>query len=209
MISNYTMDEWGVVHQTERTKFVYDKSYVDKGYQHLQLQIQQITHLRLGYMVGSIGKIPSKVLDVGFGTGDFLKACHKLGIATTGCDLYRDFLPESSSFVEDPTQGTYDVITFFDSLEHFENLDFVKNLQTEWAVISLPWCHNPDDDKWFSNWKHRKPNEHLHHFNSHSLVSWMYSQNFECVNVCNIEDVVRTSTSSLPNILSAVFRKSG
>lgn len=207
MISNYTMDEWGVLHQIERTKFVYNKDYVTKGYLHLRPQIEQITHLRLGYMIGSMGQIPKRVLDVGFGTGDFLKACNWLGIVTTGCDLYQDFLPEGSNFVEHPTQGTYDVITFFDSLEHFEQLDFVKNLSTEWVVVSLPWCHHPDDTDWFSNWKHRKPDEHLHHFNHHSLTSWMHSQGFACVNFCNMEDVVRTSTSSLSNILSATFRK--
>lgn len=205
MISNYWEDTWGVIHQQQHTPFVYNKDYVTKGYSHLQREIERITHLRLGYTIGSVGKVPATVLDVGFGTGDFLQACHSLGMHTTGCDLYRDFLPEGSKFVSDPTQGSYDVVTFFDSLEHFENIDFVHQLNAQHVIISLPWCHHPHDDDWFGNWKHRKPNEHLHHFNHQSLAAWMNDQGYTLLNYCNVEDVVRRSSSNLSNILTAAF----
>lgn len=207
MLTNYCKDQWGVVHQVEANKFVYNRDYVTNSYLPLQLQIQQISHLRLGYIMGTLGKTPNKLLDVGFGTGDFLRAVAKLGTTTVGCDLYSDFLPENTAFVEHPTQGQYDVITFFDSLEHFETLDWMRDLDTKCVVISLPWCHYPHDDIWFTSWKHRKPDEHLHHFNHHSLQSWMASQGYRCVNWCNVEDAIRTPVDNLPNILTATFEK--
>lgn len=207
MLTNYTKDQWGVVHQTTRSKFVYDKSYVEQRYQPIPQLVQQISHLRLGYVMGSVTQRPQRILDVGFGTGDFLKTCAKLGMITSGCDLYSDFLPENTAFVEHPTQGQYDVITFFDSLEHFETLDWIRDLDTKWVVISLPWCHYPHDDMWFESWKHRKPDEHLHHFNHHSLQSWMASQGYRCENWCNVEDVIRMPVDNLPNILTATFEK--
>ena len=63
----------------------------------------------------------------------------------------------------------YDIITFYDSLEHFEEIEFVKKLKCNYICISVPNCHYKNDE-WFRNWKHRKPNEHLWHFNSKSHI---------------------------------------
>jgi hypothetical protein len=74
-------------------------------------------------------------------------------------------------------------------------------------MISLPWCHHPDQDEWFLNWKHRKPNEHLHHFNQRSLCAFMYDQGWSCVNHSNLEDGIRQHEHDWENILTAVFKK--
>jgi hypothetical protein len=72
--------------------------------------------------------------------------------------------------------------------------------------VSLPWYHNISDE-WFSTWKHRKPDEHLHHFDLSSLTNFMRSQGFRLVGHSNVEDTIRKSVSTLPNILTAVFEQ--
>lgn len=201
------MDEFGVLHQKHRENFVYDASYVKQHYVPIQSLVMQMSYLRLGYVLGAMDQTPTSVLDVGYGSGNFLEVCDAFKIRTTGCDLFPDYLPACSNFVSDPCEGVYDLITFYDSLEHFPSLDFVQHLHTQYVAISVPWCHEPNNPGWFLNWKHRRPNEHLHHFNAASLVRFMDHAGFVCVNSCNLEDVIRKSQDHVPNILSAVFKR--
>ena len=102
----------------------------------------------------------------------------------------------------------FKVITFFDSLEHFEDISFVRNLNCEYVVISLPECHqHVMGDEWFENWKHRKPDEHLWHFSRQSLKKFMQEQGYYCVTYNNVEDVVRKPNDKLPNIITGIFKK--
>lgn len=208
MLDNYEMDQFGVVHQIKKQVFTYNSNYIYKGYEALKPQILAMSKLRLGYVVGSLGHVPQTVLDVGYGFGNFLDSCDQLGIVTHGCDLFSDLLPAHAKFVSHPTHGQYDLITFFDSLEHFESVDFVKHLNAKFVAISLPWCHHPEDNMWFSQWHHRKPDEHLHHFNSQSLSAFMLANGWQCVNYTHVEDVIRKPRDHRPNILSAVFSRS-
>lgn len=206
MIQNYKQDQYGVLHQIERQPFTYDRKYIDNGYGKLQLLTDEMAHLRLGYVIGAIGRVPESILDVGYGTGDFLKACTRIVKKCSGHDLFTDLLPIGCDFVNDIIEKHYDVVTFFDSLEHYPEIDFVKNLKCNYVVISLPWCHNFSDE-WFETWKHRKPDEHLHHFNAASLEAFMLANGFNLVSHSNVEDTIRKSPHSYPNILTAVFKK--
>jgi len=206
MIKNYEVDQYGVIHQQIRQPFVYDKNYIDISYGNLVQLTDEMAYLRLGYIIGAIGRVPLSILDVGYGTGDFLKVCTRIVKQSAGHDLFRDLLPAGCDFVEDITARHYDVITFFDSLEHYPDIDFVKKLNCNYVIISLPWCHNIGD-AWFDAWKHRKPDEHLHHFDLSSLTNFMRSQGFRLVGHSNVEDTIRKSASTLPNILTAVFEQ--
>lgn len=206
MIKNYNIDQHGVIHQQDRQPFTYDKNYIDAGYGKLVQLTDEMAYLRLGYIIGVIGRVPQSVLDVGYGTGDFLKVCNRIVDRCAGHDLFRDLLPAGCDFVEDITAQHYDVITFFDSLEHYPDIDFVQKLNCNYVAVSLPWYHNISDE-WFSTWKHRKPDEHLHHFDLSSLTNFMRSQGFRLVGHSNVEDTIRKSVSTLPNILTAVFEQ--
>ena len=99
---------------------------------------------------------------------------------------------------------------FFDSLEHTVNpKSIIESLNTKYIFISLPWCHyDSKGTEWFMNWKHRKPNEHLHHYNDKSLSNFMNSCGYETISLDNIEDVVRIRyDEKMPNILSGAFKK--
>jgi hypothetical protein len=205
MIENYNLNKYGVIEQIVKNKFNYDKSYGDR---YSMFSTKNIENLRLGYIIGCLGKIPKSLLDVGYGNGDFLLNAKGLISELYGNDVEPAYpLPDGINFVSDITEQDVEVITFFDSLEHFHDIEFVKNLKTKYIVISLPWCKNGQDDSWFSSWKHRKPDEHLFHFNEKSLENFMNHQGFEMINFCNLEDNIRVDKNLKPNILTACFKK--
>lgn len=73
-----------------------------------------------------------------------------------GHDISGWKVPDGCEFVEDIMKDHYEVITFFDSLEHMNDIEFVKDLKCDYVCISVPCCHYFDDD-WFDNWKHKNP----------------------------------------------------
>jgi len=205
MIENYEIDENGVIRQIRITVRKYDTNYIDERYNSYGELTNYMGHLRFGYIVGSIGHVPESILDVGYGNGSFLKTCSKLVDKCYGNDISGYPIPVGCTFVEDITKDKYEVVTFFDSLEHFENLDFVSKLQCKYLVISLPWCHNKSDS-WFLQWKHRRENEHIYHFNEKSLTKFIEKFGYSLVNYCNIEDTIRSTELTDSNILTAIFK---
>ena len=165
-MDNYEFDEFGVLHQISYSPIVYDRSYSLKAYAHIQHKCKLMSHMRWEYICKHLSFKPVQILDVGFGLGNFLDVCAQHGAITYGHDLTRDHLPAHTKWVSDPTQGEYDLITFFDSLEHMPSLEFLKQIRTKAICISVPWCHQPHESTWLQSWKHFKPNEHLHYFHA-------------------------------------------
>jgi hypothetical protein len=115
-------------------------------------------------------------------------------------------VPEGCEFVENMFEDNYDVVTFFDSLEHQDDPYFLNRLKCKNIVVSLPWCHYFSDD-WFAGWRHRKPDEHLWHFDATSLVKFMKDQGYQLVSITNIEDTIRQHKEEYANILTGVFTR--
>jgi hypothetical protein len=205
-MENYKKNHHGIVQQVAYTKTKYDQKYVDERYNSYGQLTNYMSYLRLGYIIGSIGKIPNSILDVGYGNGNFLETSSSVVPNCFGCDVSGVKLPEKIKIVEDPFSQHYDVITFFDSLEHFDDIYFLDKLNCDYICISVPWCHNFDEE-WFENWKHRRPNEHLWHFDETSLKKFVESQNYEYINHTCIEDSIRKTNYNYPNILTSVFKK--
>jgi hypothetical protein len=205
MLTNYKINQDGAIEQINKEKFIYDNSYANR---YAIFNTKSIENLRLGYIIGSIGKIPDSVMDIGYGNADFLNHCKNFINKLYGNDVEPAFpLPEGIEFVKNIKDKEVELITFFDCLEHFHDIEFVKDLKCKYIVISLPWCTKGNDDNWFQNWKHRKPNEHIYHFNEISLEKFMKRQGFSMVNYCNLEDKIRKDNSLSPNILTATFKK--
>jgi len=108
----------------------------------------------------------SKVLDIGYGNGAFLKHARRAGMEIFGIDLHgEDFgIPEVSY----STPIHFDLACFFDSIEHFPEFDEVLRLNADHVVLSIP-----DPPEFLlsqpQRWRHYKPGEHLHYFSRASL----------------------------------------
>jgi hypothetical protein len=201
-MANYRIDEFGVVCQIDPQPIKYDVDYVVSRYQDKPLDL---SYLRFGFMCGSLGCVPSSVLDIGYGCGDFLKVCVKSGMDCFGYDVTNFPLPQPLQVVRDPFIRV-DVVTMFDSLEHHVSMDFLRDLWCDYLVVSVPWCHQ-SSGVWFEEWKHRRPDEHLFHFGLDSLVEMMECFDFMLLSYSNVGDTVRGELNGLPNILTACFEK--
>jgi ADP-L-glycero-D-manno-heptose 6-epimerase len=208
---NYKRSEHGVIEFVPGTSISYDNAYID-SYKKLPLS-SEMSFLRLGALITALkvnGKKLENVLDVGYGDGSFLRAALKTGALCSGTDISGCGVPLGAKQVScDKWQDEpFQVITFFDSLEHFPKIDFVENLNCEFVFISLPNCYYTDKT-WFENWKHRKPGEHIWHFNEYTLELFFNRMGFVSVSPCLLhEDIIRKNPEQVePNILCRLFRK--
>lgn len=206
MIENYYKNEFGVISQVEISeKTKYDQGYIARSYRKFPEKCREMAHLRLGYMIGAIGAVPSSIMDIGYGSGEFLAVAKNIIPKCFGNDITGIQPPEGVEYIADFTSIGVSVVTFFDVLEHFENpVETIKSLHCQYVVISVPHCHYYSDE-WFQNWKHRKPNEHLHHFNEASLGAMMNECGFVTLLQTNIEDTIRKDQPQ--NILTMVFER--
>lgn len=199
----YGICEHGVIHQLDAKPYEYTPQYIATyNTESYTKDNDRLQALRLGFVIGAHGAIPESILDVGYGNGAFLKAADIIprrfgkdvtGYNVEGVHLVDEYVPVS-------------VVTFHDCLEHIADITFVKDLQCETIVVSLPYCHDYGD--WFNDkYKHRKPDEHIHHFNPASLRNFMYAMGWITVAISTHEDIVRKSPGDWKNILSMAFKR--
>lgn len=208
----YAVDQFGVINQIDVKPFTYDKDYVatyDTPEYKRQSEILQA--LRLGFVIAAHGQNPTSILDWGYGNGAFMKFAKQhvekifgndvTGILVEGCDII------NSPGVISP--GCFDVVTFWDVFEHIPDLSFIEHLLCDTVVMSLPNCHYFTKGKqWFDEkYKHRKPDEHLHHFNAMSLENTMRHYGWKVIAIATFEDIIRKSTHGSSNILSMAFKR--
>jgi hypothetical protein len=206
-LQNYEKLSNGIIRQISVNKIEYNFDYCNKYNQHGE-RANYLSYLRLGVLLGTINSIPKSILDVGYGNGSFLNSAKNIikncsGFDISGFPLSPDIQIEKSIF-----DKHFDVICFFDSLEHFDDINIINKLDCDYIFISLPWCHYFSDD-WFLNWYHRRPNEHLWHFNKESLLTFFNENGYENIYIGNFEDTIRKNSTceQYPNILSAIFKK--
>ena len=191
-----------------RITAVYDHAYVARYERYPQAELSRIR----AELVNRWAPDAVNVLDVGCGTGAFLEAMRAMqpNAKLFGHDISPYPLPD---FIRKWhlgwSAGDWDVVTFFDSLEHFDDLTCIKLLRAQTVVVSLPWYHPYLGPEWFARWKHRRPGEHLWHFTPETLARLFHRAGMRAVYVGNPEDAVRKPEPDAqgPNILTMVFRR--
>lgn len=207
----YGTDRLGVLHQLDAQPYTYNDQYVATyDTEEYRRQSDILQALRLGFVLAAHGRPVRRLLDFGYGNGAFLKFIapqvpERFGFDLTGIPV------EGCTIVQELEQlPKVDVITFWDALEHVPDLSFVRDLPCDTVVISLPWCHyRQEGQAWFdTRYKHRKPDEHLHHFDEEALQDFMGAMGWSRkVAKSNHEDLVRRSLHGRANILSMAFKR--
>ena len=180
----------------------YDHAYVARYENYPQAELSAIRAKLVMKYAGDFATI----CDVGFGTGAFLAEIRRAKPTATlhGFDVSPYPAPDFVTVDPDWQKKAWDVVTFFDSLEHFAKLPKVN---AKCVVVSVPWYHYILGNKWFDSWKHRRPGEHLWHFNSDSLARVFERQGMRKIYCGNPEDKIRKSESKMQNILTMIFSR--
>ena len=203
MLEGYELDQFGILKQLNPKTEIRDYGIERNNYGQ---KSHYLSYLRLGFLKGYIQEFTS-ILDVGYGNGDFLRACQRHFSVCAGYDLIDTYLPEGCVKETDLLANEYDVITFYDALEHFEDIYFLEKLKCKYVVISLPNCKHPTDSNWLAQWKHLKPNEHLYHMNKESLTALLVASGYKVECVSYYEDIIRRDKNLNENILTIIGKK--
>lgn len=143
-----------------------------------------------------------RLLDIGCGVGDFLFVAQKSGYSVTGIDFSPKFIEIArqrfgfeevypwtlEDFVAKKPDTKYDVITFFELLEHLDNVgDFLQLVKTRLKSGGYVACSVPDRDRWrfLSKWllshvsqERDYPPHHLTRWNPDALANFFNSYGF-------------------------------
>jgi SAM-dependent methyltransferase len=210
MIEGYRRIHAGHWWQEERTGHgpAYDITYVKERYD-TYTTTQAMSALRYDVIRSYFGNF-SSVLDVGYGNGDFLRHCHARDHKAFGYDISGYPLPAGVERSETMSKSV-GIVTFFDSLEHFEDADLsgtLRGLRAEAVVISCPLLHETAGSDSFRNWKHRRPNEHFHHFNERGLRTLISYSDYTVTWTGCPEDQIRgTLPDGKSNIITVIAER--
>jgi hypothetical protein len=172
------------------TKVKYDAEYVASRYGTYTtgdaLSEIRINHLNeILYKATGIPDRPRRLLDVGYGDGAFIRMAKRYAYDAKGYDINPTVYPgvRRVDLPSDDNPVRYDVITFFDSLEHFEDLRDISQVSryADWIVVSHPRL--PQDISDLRTWKHYRPGEHHYHFSTLGLED-LFSHGNECLARC-------------------------
>lgn len=157
-----------------KTTAVYDAKYVADRYDRYPTTndmsrlrrkvVETALYLYEGIFCDPVYIKRGKLLDIGYGNGSFIRE-----MESAGWDAYgNDVNPTEYSGVRRvdlplqvlPENERYRVITFFDAIEHFEDLRPLKTLvhNTDWIFISVPLP--PPSFPAKREWKHYRTGEH-------------------------------------------------
>jgi hypothetical protein len=151
----------------------YDAAY---AHQYDQRPVKEMSDLRWNFIQRALGlPAESRILDVGYGNGAFLKRAKAADMTIFGVDLHtEDF---GIPVVNFDTPQDYDLVCFFDSLEHFPDFAPILQLETRNVIVSIPYT--PDFILTApTKWRHFKPGEHLHDFSRTSLDTFRRNWGF-------------------------------
>lgn len=197
----YYTDVCGVVHQLNPNPIRYGAEYLAEhmAKPHYAEMSTRLNHLRLGLVLASVRE-PISLVDFGCGDGSFAALAAQAIPDVAGYDIHD--LPIPVFRVARPVRAQ--IYTFWDALEHVEKPgELMTYLQADRVFITVPCMEGHD----FMTWKHRRPDEHLHHFTPASLADFMRVCGWYHDWTCHAEDVVRGQLDGRANTLTAAFSR--
>lgn len=165
---------------------VYNDEYFDKyvGYEHTPVG-GEITNARV--RIARKYQCNGRILDVGIGSGQFLRAVGGLGFDV--CPKAIEYLKQDDSWRNPWTDDLWDVdvITFFDSFEHEQDIDgLMRAIDGRTLILSIPIFK---DKAHVLRSKHFRKDEHFHYFTREGLLRWMRERNYYLEEESRFEEV--------------------
>jgi 2-polyprenyl-3-methyl-5-hydroxy-6-metoxy-1,4-benzoquinol methylase len=170
----------GVAYQRDMTKgrVAYDAAYL-QHYKELEgTPIARALNAGRCAMLARVALRDARVLDVGVGSGLFLTVARDAGYDVRGYDVNPQAVLDLRArdlYADDFAE--FDVVTFWDSLEHIEDpgaaISRIKRGAV--AIVALPVF---DDLTRIRESKHYKPGEHLYYWTEQGFVDWMSHYGF-------------------------------
>lgn len=179
----------------------YDKEYFDKyvGYESTEVG-RGINNFRVrltkSYDVGT-------VLDIGIGSGSYLKLLQLSAIRCRGYDINPvgiKWLNKHNLFCDAYEVDEVDTMTFWDSLEHIKDFWKLLDRVKKYVFISIPIF---SDKKHIESSKHFRPDEHCWYFTKQCLMDLMAELGFK---LCELRDN-ETTKYGREDILTFVFKR--
>lgn len=195
---SYSRDHYGFVHQKEHDHFVYTVDY--RNHQSTNIEM---SYLRLGWLSSHFSYERMKkmsVVDIGCGSGMFVKCCQGKFAKVVGYDVVGESITK-----EELMSTCWDLIVLSDVLEHFENLEDVMNIKWRFAMISFPETPKVHKFEDLTKWRHFKPNEHLHYLTLRGLQDWFGRKGCIPVASGNFEDLIRKRWSETKTNISTLL----
>lgn len=156
----------------------YDEKYFDKYVAYAaSARGQQINQFRLSFISQFIVSGPT-ICDVGIGCGAFVSAMKAAGHKISGYDINPagvDWL-KKFGFYRDPHKRRVDVLTFWDVLEHIEDMETILSCARKWVFVSMPIYQNMHHCILS---RHFRPDEHCHYFTRDGFVRRMRSYRWD------------------------------
>jgi SAM-dependent methyltransferase len=154
---------------------------------------------RLRYLRKSVGAANGRrLIDIGCGSGSFLKAAAKAEWVVSGTELNPDDVHLRGLRVESSLEALadvapVDVVTLWHSLEHIPNppamIRSVKSVlrPSGTVIVAVPNFNSLQSRLTKSNWLHLDVPRHLNHFSKESITALLEESNFEILRFWNLE----------------------
>ena len=148
------------------------------------------------------------ILDYGCGKRHFVNHLLNNGYNAYGYDVVPN---EENLNWRELFDRTYDYITFFDSLEHIENIhqELIPLLcLTKKVIITIPNVIEEATLDDIKKYKHYKPGEHILHFKRKTLEILMSMHGFSLESISFIENDIRKFSSMGFSVATYIFKDS-
>jgi hypothetical protein len=185
------LPELGMGYYPVRGDAPYNAAYFDKYRIYAATPMGKLIREFRVRLVTTHAPAGSSLVDVGIGCGDFLQALAEAGHHGEGYDvnpagirwlLERGILAD---FWRD--DAAWDVVTFWDALEHLPDPGAALTRARAWAFVTLPIFR---DGEHVLHSKHYRKDEHLWYWTRSGFVRWAAAQGFKTWDHLTTESVL-------------------